>query len=128
MSLLETPVVLGSACFLAGSAIGYWLWRWKERNLRAAFTLQEQSVLEDARRQAEVVAREARVQANEEAIKIRQTAENAFAAHKPDFTDTEKRLVERESLINRQLQSIVEEERRLREQQEACERKSDELD
>ena len=128
MSLLENPVVLGPACFLAGSAIGYWLWRWKERNLRAAFTIKEQSALEDARRQAEVIAREARVQANEEAIKIRQAAENAFATHKQDLTDTGKRLVERESLINRQLQSIVEEERRLREQQDACQRKSDELE
>jgi ribonuclease Y len=128
MSLLENPVVLGSACFLAGSAIGYWLWRWKERNLRAAFTIKEQSALEDARRQAEVIAREARVQANEEAIEIRQAAENAYATHKQDLTDTEKRLVERESLINRQLQSIVEEERRLRDQQDACQRKSDELE
>ena len=125
MSLLENPVVLGSACFLGGSAIGYWLWRWKERNLRAVFTLKEQSALDDARRQAEVIGREARVQANEEAIKIRQAAEHAYSAHKQELTETEKRLVERESLINHQLQSIVEEERRLREQQDACQRKSD---
>ena len=128
MSLLENPAVLGSACLVAGAAIGYWLWRWKERNLRAVFTLKEQSALEDARRQAEVIGREARVQANEEAIKIRQTAENAYSAHKQELTDTEKHLVERESLINRQLQSIVEEERRLREQQDACQRKSDGLE
>ena len=127
MSLLENPVVLGSA-FAAGAAIGYWLWRWKERNVRAAFTLKEQSALEDARRQAEVIAREARVQANEEAIKIRQTAENTYATQKQDLNDAEKRLVERESLINRQLHSIVEEERRLREQLDACDRKSDDLD
>jgi len=128
MSLLENRVVLGSVCFLGGSAIGYWLWRWKERNLRAAFTLKEQSALEDARRQAEVIGREARVQANEEAIKIRHTAENACSTRQQELTDTEKRLVERESLINRQLQSIVEEERRLREQQDACQRKSDGLE
>jgi ribonuclease Y len=128
MSLLENPVVLGSACFVAGLAFGYWLWRWKERNLRAAFTLQEQAALEDARRQAEVITREARVQANEEALKIRQTAEGAYAAHKQQLTETERRLNERESLINRQLQSLVEEERRLREQQEACQRKTDEVE
>jgi ribonuclease Y len=124
MSLLENPVVLGSACFVAGLAIGYWLWRWKERNLRAAFTLKEQSALEDARRQAEVITREARVQANEEGLKIRQAAENAYSTHQRQLTETEKRLNERESLINRQLQSIVEEERRLREQQDASRRES----
>jgi len=127
MSLLENPVVLGSA-FVVGSAVGYWLWRWKERNLRAAFTLKEQSVLEDARRRAEVIVREARVQANEEALKIRQGAENVCSARQQELTAADKRLVERESLINRQLQSIVEEERRLREQQDACRRQSEDLD
>jgi len=128
MSSLENPVVWGPAFFVAGAAMGYWLWRWKERNLRAAFTLKEQALLEDARRQAEVIAREARVQANEEALKIRRTAEDSYSTHKQELAETEKRLVERESLINRQLQSIVEEERRLREQQDDCHRKSGELE
>jgi len=128
MSLLEYPVVYGAACFVAGSAAGYWLWRWKERNIRATLVLKEQAALEDARRQAEAITRETRLQANEEALKIRQTAESAYAAHKQELGDAEKRLVERESLINRQLQSVVEEEKRLREQQDACHRKSDELD
>ena len=44
------------------------------------------------------------------------------------MTDAEKRLVERETLINRQLQSVVEEERRLREQQDECRKKSDALE
>ena len=128
MSLLEYPVVYGAACFVAGSAAGYWLWRWKERNIRATLVLKEQAALEDARRQAEAITRETRLQANEEALKIRQAAESAYAAHKQELGDAEKRLVERESLINRQLQSVVEEEKRLREQQDACHRKSDELD
>jgi ribonuclease Y len=128
MSLLENPVVWGVASFAIGSAVGYWLWRWKERNLRAAFALKEQAALDDARRQAEALIREARIQANEEAIVIRQAADSGYAAHKQQLSDTEKRLVERESLINRQLQSIVEEERRLRDQEAACQRKADDLE
>jgi ribonuclease Y len=42
--------------------------------------------------------------------------------------DAEKRLAERESIINRQFEGVVVEEKRLREQQQACERKSTELD
>ena len=39
------------------------LWRWKERTIRTALVIKEQSILETARRQAENIAREARVQA-----------------------------------------------------------------
>lgn len=127
MSLLEYPVVLGAACFVAGSAAGYWLWRWKERNIRAALHLSGQSVLDDARRQADAIAREARLQANEEALKIRQETENSFHSRKLELGETERRLVERESLINRQLQSLVEEENRLRDKEGACKLKADEL-
>ncbi len=128
MSLLENPFVLGTACFVAGSAVGHWLWRWKERNLRAARELKEQSALENARNQAEALTREARLKANEESLKIRQEAETSFNAHRQQMTDAEKRLVERETLINRQLQSVVDEERRLREQQDECRKRSEALE
>lgn len=128
MSLLENPVIWGPVCFVAGSATGYWLWRWKERNLRAALELREKTAFEDARRQAETITREARLQANEEALKIRQDTENSFSTRKQELGDAERRLVERESLINKQLQSLVEEERRLRDQEETCKVKADELE
>ena len=44
------------------------------------------------------------------------------------MSEAQKRLVERESLINRQLENIVEEEKRLRSQQAVCQKKTDELD
>lgn len=128
MSLLEYPVVLGAACFVTGSAAGYWLWRWKERNLRAALQLREQSALEDARRQAEAITREARLKANEESLKIRQDTESSFSSRKQELAETERRLVEREGLINKQLQSLVDEERRLRDQEDLCKLKADELE
>lgn len=128
MSLLEYPVVLGAACFVTGSGVGYWLWRWKERNLRAASQVREQSALEDARRQAEAITREARLKANEESLKIRQDTESSFSARKQELTETERRLVEREGLINKQLQSLVDEERRLRDQEDVCKLKSEELE
>ncbi len=128
MSLLENPVVWGAACFAAGSAAGYWAWRWKERNTLAALTLKGQTALGLARRQAEDLARETRLRADEDALKLRQETEAAFARCRQELSDAEKRLVERELLINRQLENIVEQERRLRLQQDACQSKSDELE
>src|SRR5437867_10910683 len=98
MSLLDHAVVWGAACLAAGSLAGYWLRRWKERTLRTALALKEQAALGAARSQADALSREARLHANEEALKIRQETEASFAQRRQNLNETEKRLVERESL------------------------------
>ena len=127
MSLLDNPYVLGTGCFTAGSLLGYWLLRWKERNLRAALKIQEDSILDTARRQAETITREARLQANEDALKQREATEQSFAERRHGLIEAEKRLVEREALINHQLESMVQEEKCLREQQQEWQKKNDAL-
>ena len=128
MSWLQNSWVIGPACLLAGGVIGYWLWRWKERNVRAALAIKEQSILESAQRQAENIAREVRIQANEEAIRIRQDTEKSMASRLGQISETEKRLVERESLITRQFEHLVQEEKALREQQQECKKSFATLD
>ena len=116
MSLLEYPAVLGAACLGGGALLGYWLLRWKERSVRDALAIKEQSILETARRQADAITREARLLADEEALRVRQQTETTFITRRHELDETEKRLLERETLINRQLQSLVEEEKLLRQQ------------
>ena len=128
MSWLDNPAFLGTAGFVAGSVAGYWLWRWKERNVQAALALREQSLLEEARRHAEAITREARLQANEQALQTKQDTEHSFDSRRHELQEEEHQLVERETLINRQLLSVVEEEKRLRQQQETYDRKSADLD
>ncbi len=128
MSLLDNHYVVGAACLGAGACLGYWLWRWKERSVRTALRIQEQAILESARRQAENIAREAHLQASEEALKLRGQAEQALATRLSAATDAEKRLIEREVLINHQLESMVHEEKSLRDQQLDCKKKAEELE
>jgi ribonuclease Y len=128
MSWLENPAVLGALGFVAGSAMGYWLWRWKERNVQAALALRERSVLETARGRAEAIVREAHLHGDEHALQIKTQTEEGFASRRHELQQEEHQLIERESLINRQLLSVVEEEKRLRQQQEACEHKAAELE
>jgi ribonuclease Y len=120
MSWSQNSWVVGLTCMVAGAVFGYWLWRWKERNIRAALAIKEQSILESAQRQAENIAREVRIQANEEAIRIRQDTEKSLASRLEQISETEKRLGERESLITRQFEHLVQEEKALREQQQEC--------
>src|SRR5262245_26252230 len=120
MSWLQNSWVVGLTCLVAGAVFGYWLWRWKERNIRAALAIKEQSILDSAQRQAENIAREVRIQANEEAIRIRQDTEKSLGSRLEQISETEKRLGERESLITRQFEHLVQEEKALREQQQEC--------
>ena len=128
MILLDSPYVGSAAWFLAGALIGYWLLRWKDRNLRAVHAIKEQAILENARRQAENISREARLQANEEALKLREETERSFVARRQTTTEAEKRLVERKALINRQLEHMVLEEKSVREQQLEYKKKSQDLE
>src|SRR5436309_1087145 len=107
MSLLDNPYVSGATVFVAGALLGYWLLRWKERTVRGALAIKEQAILDSAQRQAENIGREAHLQANEEALKVREQTEQSFVTRRNAITEAEKRLVEREALINRQLESMV---------------------
>src|SRR5438105_74591 len=126
--MLDNPYITGAIWVTTGALLGYWLLRWKERALRAALAIKEQGILESARRQADNIAREARLQANEEALKVREQAEKSITARGGAAAEAEKRLVERESLINRQLENLVHEEKSLREQKLDCKNRAKELE
>lgn len=128
MNLLEQPALLAAVAFAGGALAGYWLLRWKERNIRTARRIEEQAHLEAARREADALTREAQAKAAEDALRLRQETEASFTQRRADHLETDRRLAERESLVNRQLQTIVEEERACREQQESLRQKSDALD
>jgi ribonuclease Y len=106
---------------LLGIALGYGIWRWRDRNLRTALTLKEQTILENARRDAENIAREARLAANEETLKIREETERKFSERRQILTEAENRISQREALINAQLGNLTEQEKGLRQQQSSFE-------
>ena len=128
MILLANSYVWGAAEVASGALIGYWLWRWKERNLRAARTLSDDSIRDNARREAETIVREARLKANEEAVQVRQQIEGSLLSQRQQITEAERRLIEREALINHQLERLVQEEKDLRLQKEEWQRKADALE
>jgi ribonuclease Y len=128
MSILDNSLFLAGSALIVGTIIGYWLVRWKERNVRAALAIKEQSILDAAAREAETLAREARVKCNEEIARVKQETERSFSARQTQLLEAEHRLTERETLINRQLESFVAEEKALRTQQAEWQKKAEALD
>jgi ribonucrease Y len=128
MSILDNSLFLAGSALIVGTIIGYWLVRWKERNVRAALAIKEQSILDAAAREAETLAREARVKCNEEIARVKQETERSFSTRQAQLLESERRLTERETLINRQLESFVAEEKALRTQQGEWQKKAEALD
>src|SRR4026208_2085954 len=128
MNILHNALFLAGSALVVGTIIGYWLVRWKERNVRTALAIKEQSILDAAAREAETLAREDRVKCNEESARVKQETERSFSTRQTQLLETERRLTERETLVNRQLESFVAEEKALRTQPAEWQKKSEALD
>jgi ribonuclease Y len=108
------PIIAGAVIFLVGIAAGFWVRRWRERSLAAGLQEQAETILEKSRREAESILRDARLAANEEALKTRKETEQTMAERLKEHTVIEQRLTTREELVNRQLENLVREEKTLR--------------
>jgi len=103
-------VVLLAAVFAAG----YWARQWKDRRAHSETAQHANGIIEKSRLEAESILRDARLKANEEALKARIETEQMVAARQKENTLVEQRLVTREELVNRQLENLVREEKVLR--------------
>jgi ribonucrease Y len=110
-SLVDTLEYAGLV--LSGAVIFYLGLFWKKREARIARTVESESILERAREQAEIILRDARLTASEEALKQRSEVEQAIAARRAERLELERRLSDREGLINSQLERIVDAEKQL---------------
>jgi ribonuclease Y len=105
LELTGTLVMGAVACYLL-------LW-WRDRSLKRVRTLEAEAFLSKAHSEAEAILRDARILAGQESTQLRQQIEESFAARRLERAELEKRLGERELLINSQLQRIVEAEKGL---------------
>src|SRR5437660_1718843 len=109
--ILVANIFAEGAFLIVGAFICYLLLWLRDRTARKLQTLQLQTLLENARRDAEALIRDARLAANEEALRIREQTEQSFTARRQERAELERRLSERESLINTQLEGVVQAER-----------------
>src|SRR5437867_3315844 len=112
MSLLakifsESVAFEGVVIFLIGTLFGSLLFYWKQRNFETALQVKEKETIEKARKEAEGILREARVSANEDSLKQRDEMERQLSERRKELAATEKRMVERETLLNQQLENLV---------------------
>jgi ribonuclease Y len=121
MISLDKTFIEGAVLLVGGLAGGYWFFGWREHRDRRVAGTERETILENAHREAEIITREARLAATEEALKLREQTEKAFAARSREMTALEQRLSERELLINGQLEGIVQQEKAISAQKDHLE-------
>jgi ribonucrease Y len=117
-----------AALVAVGASLCYLLLWWKGRNLQKLRTLEGEALLAKARSEADMVLRDARLTGNEEARILREEAEKSFAARRAERADLERRLAERETLINSQLERMVEAEKHLNHQEAVLRQRTETLE
>jgi ribonuclease Y len=121
-------IVQDGALATAGGALCYLLLWWKDRNLKEAKQLEAEALVAKARNQAEALLGTARVTANQEALKLREESDKSFSARRAEQAELERRLGEREALINSQLERVAEAEQRVSEQRTALRQQTQALE
>ncbi len=102
-----------------GAMLGYLFTRFQERARQQEIEAQRKERVAATEREVEALLREARVAANEEAIKLRNQAELAYVTRQQEVTGAEQRLAQRETLINTQLEGFIQREKGIQTQQAA---------
>jgi ribonucrease Y len=126
--ILLANIFAEGAYFLTGVALCFLFLWWKDRNLKKLQGVEAQSLVENARRDADSIIRDGRLAANEEALKIREQTEQSFTARRQERAELERRLSEREAMINTQLEGVLQVEKSLRDQKETLKKKADLLE
>ncbi|HUD49311.1 MAG TPA: ribonuclease Y [Candidatus Baltobacteraceae bacterium] len=125
---MNSNIYAGVVVFMIGTLFGALLWRWRDKSIRAGLENEKGQVLDAARLQAESITRDARLSANEEALKVRAETEQVVVSRHKEIAVIEQRLTTREELVNGQLERLVKEETMLRADREALARKSGEIE
>jgi ribonuclease Y len=123
-----TDYLSGLALFGAGAAAFYFYQRNREKTQQQALKDQQELALANAKREAENLIREAKLAANEEALKIREQTEKSFTQRRQELSELENRQAERERLLNSQLEKIVAEEKNLKQTDQQLQKQLEDLE
>jgi ribonuclease Y len=127
---MNTTIITAAAFFalvVVGFVVVFLFFASRERSRRAGQEQQGSAVLEAARKEAESIVRDARLAANEQALKVRTETEQIVAARHKELAVTEHRLITREELVNGQLENLVHQEKALRMEMEELRQKEREI-
>lgn len=126
--LADSAVLVGAGAGVCTVLAGGLILRFKRRQEQAAREKEAGDILDQAKREAESILREARLKASEDALRLREETEQSFSNRRTELSAQQKNLVEREAVISHQLDGLIKEEQKLREQSAEWQNKFNQLE
>lgn len=114
-----TDIWIGAAGFALGIGLAFGLARWRQRGWRARQHSEAEQLKARLHTEAEQKALAAREAAREEAARQHRESEQVLATQRIQLVENERRLVEREGLLNAQLERLLRTEADLENRQSA---------
>lgn len=113
MFLLAETLVQGAAGLGLVAVVGYYVLKLRDHKAQARLQAAETSLVEEARREADTILREARLTAHEESQARLADVARECATRREELNKIEARLVQRDGLINQQLDGLMRQEKTL---------------
>ncbi len=98
---------------IAFIVLGFFFHAYITKTNAIAASKQSKAILGSAQKEADVIRREAKVQAKDAVLRAREKSGNEFAAQRKDILDLEKRVVEREKNLSGKLDMLSSKELQL---------------
>ncbi len=121
-------IIFVIVAIIVGFLIGYFLMQRVLNQRNAATAQQAQTVLDDAKREADTLRREAILEAQNEAIKLKQDAEDESKERMKEVRANENRLNQRESSLDKRTESLDHRDHQLSSLQGQLDRRARDLD
>jgi ribonuclease Y len=99
-----------------GCLVGFLFKLFIDHKKRASVLAESEKIIQKAKSDAEAIIREAKISATDEINRKREELRASMSARKQELAELEKRVEQREALINKQLESIIEREKVLQQQ------------
>ncbi len=123
-----TSVIVGIVAIIIGVLLGFVIARYLANASAKKKTEEAESILADARRQAETIKREAEVGAKDEAYKMRAEIESERKERQREVREAEHRVQQREESLDRRTDSLDKREHQISSLQGQVEKRQRELD
>ncbi|MBI5446001.1 MAG: ribonuclease Y, partial [Deltaproteobacteria bacterium] len=125
MGVLVVLILVAAAIGIAAGAL---ISKKRSESQGVGLRSEAADVLEEARKEAEILKKEALLRAKEEAFAERERLDREVEERKGELASQEKRILQRETLLDKKEENIDNREGRLGEREEAFQKRSDEID
>lgn len=111
--------------FAFGALVAFLVLWWRSRTTALSHRRQAEELVAASKRDAENIVAKARLAANEDALRLRRETEESFAGQRKDQSERERRLTDREGILNSQLERVMRSERALEEREDSLRRQAE---